>query len=93
MSDTLNALMVTIRDRQTHPREGSYTCQLFAAGLPEILKKVGEEATEVVVAGALESDERFLYECADLLYHLLVALAARGLAWEEVEAELRRRFH
>lgn len=93
MSDTLNTLMATIRDRQAHPREGSYTCRLLAAGLPEILKKVGEEATEVVVAGALEGDERFLYECADLLYHLLVALAARGLGWEEVEAELRRRFH
>lgn len=93
MSDTLNTLMATIHDRQAHPREGSYTCRLLAAGLPEILKKVGEEAAEVVVAGALEDDGRFLYECADLLYHLLVALAARGLGWEEVEAELRRRFH
>lgn len=93
MSETLNTLMATIRDRQVHPREGSYTCRLLAAGLPEILKKVGEEAAEVVVAGALESDERFIYESADLLYHLLVALAARGLEWGDIEAELHRRFH
>jgi len=47
----------------------------------------------VVVAGALESDERLVYETADLVYHLLVMLAARGLSWAEVEAELQRRFH
>lgn len=93
MSDTLRALQATILDRQAHPREGSYTCQLLAAGQAEILKKVGEEAAEVLVAGALESRERLVYECADLIYHLLVALASQGLTWEEVEAELRRRFH
>mgnify|MGYP000894213853 FL=1 len=93
MSETLRTLQETIRERQAHPREGSYTCQLLAAGQTEILKKVGEEAAEVVVAGALEGKERLVYECADLIYHLLVALASQGLSWEEVEAELRRRFH
>ena len=87
------ALMATIRERKDHPREGSYTCKLLAAGQSEILKKVGEEATEVVVAGALESDERLLYESADLIYHMLVMLASRDLSWDDVEAELRRRFN
>lgn len=92
MSQVIEALTQTIQDRKLHPREGSYTCKLFAAGQGEILKKVGEEAAEVVVAGALESDERLVYETADLVYHLLVMLAARGLSWAEVEAELQRRF-
>ncbi|MGI5917233.1 MAG: phosphoribosyl-ATP diphosphatase [Anaerolineae bacterium] len=92
MSETMAALMATIRERKDHPREGSYTCKLLAAGQSEILKKVGEEATEVVVAGALESDERLLYESADLIYHMLVMLASRDLSWDDVEAELRRRF-
>lgn len=93
MSETLKALQATIQDRQAHPREGSYTCQLLAAGRVEILKKLGEEATEVVVAGALEGKERLIYESADLIYHLLVALVSQGLTWEKVEEELRRRFH
>lgn len=92
MSDTLTALQATIVDRKEHPRDGSYTCKLFAAGDVEILKKVGEEAVEVVVAGALQDDERVVNESADLIYHLLVALVARGLSWQDVEEELVRRF-
>ena len=92
MSETIRALSATIEDRRVHPREGSYTASLFQAGRSEILKKVGEEATEVVVAGALEDDGRVLYEAADLVYHLLVMLAERGLGWADVEAELQRRF-
>ena len=93
MSQVIEALTRTIEERKLHPREGSYTCKLFAAGQGEILKKVGEEAVETVVAGAMESDERLVYETADLVYHLLVMLAARGLNWTEIEAELQRRFH
>ena len=92
MSDALTALQATIVDRKEHPRDGSYTCKLFAAGNVEILKKVGEEAVEVVVAGALQDDERVVNESADLIYHLLVALVARGLRWQDVEEELVRRF-
>ena len=92
MRDTLKALTETIRDRQEHPREGSYTCHLLTAGRDEILKKVGEEAVEVVVAGAMQDDSRVLYETADLVYHLLVMLAERGLDWSDVEAELASRF-
>ena len=92
MSDTLATLTATIEDRRDHPREGSYTCHLLAEGRPEILKKVGEEAVEVVLAGALEEDERLLYETADLVYHLTVMLVERGLRWDDVEAQLRARF-
>jgi len=92
VSDTIEALAATIEDRKAHPREDSYTCRLLASGDTEILKKVGEEAAEVIVAGALESDERLLCETADLLYHLLVMLASKNLAWTDVEAELRHRF-
>lgn len=92
MSETIKILQGVIEDRKQHRREGSYTCTLLDAGREEILKKVGEEAAEVVVAGALEGDERLVYETADLFYHLLVMLAARDLRWEDVEAELRGRF-
>lgn len=92
MSDTLTTLQGTIVDRKEHPQDGSYTCRLFAAGDVEILKKVGEEAVEVVVAGALQDKDRMVYESADLVYHLLVALVAKGLTWQDVEAELARRF-
>ena len=92
MSETIQELMNVIRDRRDHPREGSYTSSLFRAGPAKILKKVGEEAAEVVVAGALEGKERLIYESADLIYHLLVLLASQGLSWEDIETELRRRF-
>jgi len=81
-----------IQDRKAHPRPGSYTCQLLDAGLPYILKKVGEEAIEVLVAAQSEGDERLVSELADLTYHALVLLAARDLPWADVEAELTRRF-
>jgi phosphoribosyl-ATP pyrophosphohydrolase/phosphoribosyl-AMP cyclohydrolase len=85
-------LEAVINDRKVRPRSGSYTCELFEAGLPRILKKVGEEAIEVIVAGHQEGDERLVSELADLTYHALVLLAARGLSWSDVEAELARRF-
>ena len=81
-----------IRERKAHPRPDSYTCQLLEAGLPRILKKVGEEAVETIVAGQSETDERLASEMADLFYHALVLLAARDLSWADVEAELARRF-
>lgn len=92
MSDTIRALEAVIAERRDHPREGSYTCKLFAEGQVEILKKVGEEAIEVIIAASLQDRERVVYESADLLYHLLVALAAKGIAWQDVEAELAQRF-
>jgi len=92
MSEIIAHLESVICERQAHPVETSYTCRLLAAGPVEILKKVGEEATEVVVAGALQGRDRVIYESADLVYHLLVMLASQGLCWGDVEDELARRF-
>jgi phosphoribosyl-ATP pyrophosphohydrolase/phosphoribosyl-AMP cyclohydrolase len=85
-------LEAVIRDRKVNPRPGSYTCELFDAGLPRILKKIGEEAIEIIVAAQSEGDERLVSEVADLTYHSLVLLAARDLSWSDVETELTRRF-
>ena len=90
--DVISHLEGVIRDRQAHPRPGSYTNRLLDAGLPLIAKKVGEEAVEVVVASQSEDDERLASEAADLVYHTLVLLAARGLSWADIEAELAHRF-
>lgn len=91
MSDTLKRLYDTIQSRKANPPPGSYTAKLFAAGDVEIAKKVGEEAIEVIVASNREENARLTSEAADLIYHLLVLLAQRGVAWDAVEAELRRR--
>lgn len=92
MSDTLDTLIGIIDDRKNNPQEGSYTCGLLAKGPTRILKKVGEEATEVVIAGAIEGRERLISETADLMFHLLVMLASQDITWVEIEAELRSRF-
>lgn len=92
MSDILAQLWTTIEQRRQQRPPGSYTVQLLAAGENEILKKIGEEAVEVIVAATAEGDDRVVYELADLLYHVMVLLAARGLSWDDVETELARRF-
>ncbi len=91
MSVVLDELYATIRSRKSNPSPGSYTASLFALGREEIMKKVGEEAIEVIVAAASQSDERLVSESADLLYHLLVLLAERGVEWTAVEEELTKR--
>lgn len=92
MSEVLQTLWETIEERKRNPRPGSYTASLFAAGLPRIAQKVGEEAVETAVAALSQTDDRVVAEMADLVYHCLVLLAAKGLQWTEVEAELARRF-
>jgi phosphoribosyl-ATP pyrophosphohydrolase len=92
MSTILQDLFSVIQDRKVNPKEGSYTCHLFAAGENEILKKMGEEVVETIVAVKGESDERLVYEVADLLYHTLVLLAYRDIELADVEDELTRRF-
>ena len=92
MSAILADLFDIIQDRKANPTEGSYTCRLFAAGENEILKKVGEEVVETIVAAKGEGDERLVYEVADLLYHTLVLLAYRDIELTDVEGELARRF-
>ncbi len=91
MSTVLADLFATIVSRRTQPTPGSYTAGLFAAGEDEIVKKVGEEAIEVVLAAKAQGNERLVSELADLLYHAFVLLAARGLTLAQVEAELQRR--
>lgn len=91
MSDTLDRLYATIDSRRTDPPEGSYTAKLFAAGENEIVKKVGEEAVEVIVAAKGQGDDRVVAETADLIYHAMVLLASRGIPWRMVEEELARR--
>jgi phosphoribosyl-ATP pyrophosphohydrolase len=91
MTDTLDSLFQTIKDRQAHPKPGSYTNQLFEAGIDEITKKVGEEAIEVIIAAQHQGNERLISELADLTYHCLVLLAQSGLSPDDIAVELRRR--
>lgn len=90
-SGILAELFAVIRGRKDQRPPGSYTAALFDAGGDQILKKVGEEAMEVVLAGKGEDDARLVAEVADLVYHLLVLLAWRGLSPADVEAELAQR--
>ena len=90
-NETFDALAAVIRDRKQNPAEGSYTCYLFDKGLDKILKKVGEEASEVIIAAKNGVQERTVEEISDLLYHLMVLLAAQDIPLEAVLAELERR--
>ena len=84
-------LFDVIEERKNNPTEKSYTASLFKEGLPKIAQKVGEEGTEVVVAALAQEDQRLIEEVADLTYHTLVLLAARGITPEQVIAELEKR--
>jgi phosphoribosyl-ATP pyrophosphohydrolase len=84
-------LFDVIRDRQENPTEASYTSRLLMEGLPKIAQKVGEEASETMVAALAQDDQRLIEEVADLTYHTLVLLASRGLTPADVEAELEKR--
>lgn len=88
---TLDELFTTICDRRDHPSAQSYTARLMAEGEDEIVKKVGEEAVEVILAAKGQGDQRLVEEIADLTYHVLVLLAFRGLSPEDIRAELARR--
>lgn len=80
-----------ILDRKEHPKEGSYTNYLFDKGIDKILKKVGEECTEIVIAAKNPDKEEIKYEIADFLYHVMVLMAERGVSWEDITRELARR--
>lgn len=88
---SLDTLYAMICDRKAHPREGSYTNYLFDKGLEKILKKVGEESAEVIIAAAREKREEIIYEISDLCYHVMVLMAERGIAPGEVVRELSAR--
>lgn len=87
----LNEVFATIEDRKQHPKEGSYTNYLFEKGIDKILKKCGEEATEIVIAAKNPDAEELKYEIADFLYHMMVLMAECGLTWDDVVKELANR--
>jgi phosphoribosyl-AMP cyclohydrolase / phosphoribosyl-ATP pyrophosphohydrolase len=87
----LDELARVVAARAAAPPEESYTARLLAKGPDQVLKKIGEEATEVVLAARVQTDERLVEESADLLYHLLLALHMRGVPLARVMDELRRR--
>ena len=80
-----------IRDRKVHPKEGSYTNYLFDKGIDKILKKVGEENTEIIIAAKNPDASEIRYEISDYLYHLMVLMVEKGVTWEEIADELARR--
>ena len=81
----------TIMDRKENPKEGSYTNYLFEKGIDKILKKVGEEATEIVIAAKNPNPEEIKYEISDFLYHAMVLMVERGVTWEDITNELADR--
>ena len=88
---SMNALMGLIKGRQAEPKEGSYTSYLFQKGRDKILKKVGEECTEVLIAGAKGDRAETVYELGDLAYHAMVLMAEMGISLEDVVRELAKR--
>ena len=95
--DDTNPLLVfeevynTILDRKDHPKEGSYTNYLFDKGVDKILKKVGEEATEIVIAAKNPDSDELKYEICDFLYHMMVLMAQQDVSWKEITDELATR--
>lgn len=91
MTNVITDLEMVLLDRRKNPVADSYTTGLLKAGEDEIVKKIGEEAIEVIIAAKGQGDQRVIEESADLVYHLLVLLVARDLSWRDVELELSRR--
>ncbi len=89
--NALQQLYATVLNRKDAQIEGSYTCYLFEQGLDKILKKCGEECSEVIIAAKNGKNEDTILEISDLLYHLTVLMAQQGITLEEVEAELKKR--
>ena len=87
----LDDLMKLIEGRKTDPKEGSYTTYLFEKGIDKILKKVGEECTEVIIAGKGGDRAEAIFEIADLTYHIMVMMTEMGISIDEVRAELASR--
>ena len=88
---SLEGLMKLIEGRKTEKKEGSYTTYLFEKGLDKILKKVGEESTEVIIAGKAEDKKETIYEIADLTYHVMVLMIEMGISLEDIHNELASR--
>lgn len=87
----LKELYDVVTERKSNPREGSYTNYLFDKGIDKICKKVGEEASEVIIAAKNNSSQELSYEIADLIYHLTVLMVNQGLTWDQICQELEKR--
>ena len=87
----LEQVYATILDRRDHPKEGSYTNYLFDKGIDKMLKKLGEESTEIVIAAKNPNTGEIKYEMADYLYHMMVVMAEKGVTWRDITEELARR--
>ncbi|OPJ61536.1 phosphoribosyl-ATP diphosphatase [Clostridium oryzae] len=90
-SELLEELYEVIADRRENPVEDSYTNYLFTKGLDKILKKVGEESTEVIIAAKNSDNSETVYEICDLAYHIMVLMVEKGIKLEDIEAELEKR--
>ncbi len=88
---TYEGLMELIEGRKNNPKEGSYTTYLFDKGLDKILKKVGEESTEVIIAAKAQDKNETVYEIADLAYHVMVLMTEAGITTDDIRAELAKR--
>ena len=88
---SLEGLMSLIEGRKTEKKEGSYTTYLFEKGIDKILKKVGEECTEVIIAGKADDKKETIYEVADLAYHVMVMMIQMGISLEDIHRELASR--
>ena len=91
MNDSLSALYKTVIERKENKAEGSYTCYLFEKGIDKILKKCGEECSEVIIAAKNGNNEETVLEISDLLYHLMVLMVDQGIALEDVIKSLNHR--
>ena len=91
MDSTLENLYEVVLDRKANPQEGSYTCYLFGKGLDKILKKVGEDCAETIIAAKNDVPSDTVGEISDLIYHLMVMMAEKGIPLSDVLAELDRR--
>ncbi len=89
--DVLKALYDVIVDRKNNPKEGSYTNYLFEKGIDKMLKKVGEESAEVIIASKNPDKGELIYETADLMYHLSVVMVEKNVTWEDIYNELEKR--
>ena len=91
ISELIEGLLKLIEGRKTNPKEGSYTTYLFEKGIDKILKKVGEECTEVIIAGKGGDRAEAIFEIADLTYHIMVMMTEMGISLDEIRDELASR--
>ena len=91
MMDAFKDMYDVVVDRRANPQEGSYTCYLFDKGIDKILKKVGEECAELIIASKNPNPEEVKYEMSDLLYHAMVLMVERGITWDDITKELADR--